>query len=116
MPKKRTRQKNQIIPFAIMAVGLLIVAAAIFFSQQQALVQVSPTAANNTLPFSQVPRVSLADAKAAFDIGSAIFVDVRGEPYYTTSHIKGAISITEADLDSGLAQLNPQDWIITYCT
>lgn len=116
MPKKRAKQQNRSLPLALMAVGLVLVIAAVVFSQSLSQATPTPTAASLNIPFADVPRVSVADAKAAFDLGSAIFVDVRGEPYYTQGHIQDALSIPETDLDTALAQLDPQAWIITYCT
>lgn len=65
---------------------------------------------------SDAPRVSLGEAKAAFDRGAAVFVDVRSESAYAESHIPGALSIPLAELESRLDELNPDQWIITYCT
>jgi rhodanese-related sulfurtransferase len=65
--------------------------------------------------FPEVARVSLADAKAAFDEGSAIFVDVR-QPYeYEHEHIRGAINIYFRRLDQHMGELDKQQWVITYC-
>jgi ArsR family transcriptional regulator len=63
-----------------------------------------------------VPRVTLAEAKAALDDGTAIFVDVRGDDVYALSHIPGAVSIPLNDLETRLDELDPEQWIITYCT
>ena len=116
MPKKRAKQQNRSLPLALMVVGLVLVIAAVVFSQNLTQATPATTAAAQNIPFPDVPRVSLADAKSAFDLGSAIFVDVRGEPYYSQRHIQDALSIPETDLDTALAQLDPQAWIITYCT
>src|SRR5262245_58398516 len=53
-----------------------------------------PTQANN-LPQTdaEVPRVNVDVAKAAFDSGQAIIVDVRAPQAYESSHVKGAINI-----------------------
>ena len=61
-------------------------------------------------------RLSLEDAKATFDDGSGLFLDVRSESSYTASHIPGAFSIPLAELESRMTELNPDQWIITYCT
>ena len=65
---------------------------------------------------AQVERVSLADAKKAYDAGSAIFVDVRDGISYEDSHIPGAVWIPLNDLANRLAELDPKSWIIPYCT
>ena len=82
---------------------------------------VEPTsAAAPKLPLTDadVPRVPLDQAKAAFDSGAAIFVDVRTPQAYEAKHIKGAISISLGEIEinpTGL-KLDKNQWIITYCT
>ncbi len=66
--------------------------------------------------YTEVPRVSLEDAKAAFANGTAIFIDVRSSAAFADSHIPGALSIPGSDLENHLDQLDPNQWIITYCT
>jgi hypothetical protein len=72
------------------------------------------------LPESEaaVPRVSVEEVKATFDIGSAIIVDVPSAEDYAVSHVPGAINIQLEEFDTnptGLA-LDKDQWIITYCT
>jgi hypothetical protein len=74
--------------------------------------QASPTI---DLPVEAV-RLSLEDAKTAFDDGSAVFLDVRSRSAYATTHIPGAVSIPLAELKPRIAELDPSQWIITYCT
>ena len=45
-----------------------------------------------------------------------MFVDVRDIASYQQSHIPGALSIPLDELASRKNELNPNDWIITYCT
>ena len=77
---------------------------------------ISQAAPTLRAPYSDVQRVSLSDAKATYDLGMATFVDVRGEPYFSQGHIPGALSITEAELNNRLSELDAKKWIITYCT
>lgn len=67
-------------------------------------------------PYFEVPRVTLEEAIAAFDSGSAVFVDTRSEASYDDSHIPGAISIPVTEIESRMGDLDPDQWIITYCT
>lgn len=120
MSKRRRRSRSSsILPFVVIAVGLLITLAAVilvldpFGNGDQGELAGAPEAG---IPFPDVPRVSLGDAKAAYDTEQAIFVDVRGEPFYSDAHIPGALSITEAQLDTAVSEFEPSDWIITYCT
>jgi 3-mercaptopyruvate sulfurtransferase SseA len=67
---------------------------------------------------AEVPRVTVEEAKAALDSGTAIIVDVRGSDSYETSHIAGAINIplTEFETNPEGLNLDKDQWIITYCT
>src|SRR5690349_6984269 len=82
--------------------------------------QVQPTAEPGTIPQSEaaVPRVSIEEAKAAFESGAAIIVDVRGPEAYETSHVAGAISIPLGEIEQNMdgLTLEKDQWIITYCT
>ena len=77
------------------------------------------------LPTSSAPlteanlrRVTVQDAKTAFDNETAIFVDVRSAQAFTASHIPGAINIQLGEFETNPTELGlPKDhWIITYCT
>jgi 3-mercaptopyruvate sulfurtransferase SseA len=80
----------------------------------------SPTPQKTNLPASEanVPRISAVDAKAAFDSGEAIIVDVRSVEAFAIEHIAGAISIplTNFENDPASLSLDKNQWIITYCT
>ena len=65
---------------------------------------------------ANVQRTSLEDAKAAFEGKKAIFLDVRAAESYSSSHIPGAISIPEAQIKERLKDLDPNQWIVTYCS
>lgn len=75
---------------------------------------------NNNLPLTEddVPRISLSEAKAAFDSGKAIFVDTRSEESFNQLHIKDATSIPLSVFEENLSSISLEkaEWIITYCT
>ena len=81
---------------------------------------VEPTQSLDQLPVTEadVPRVSVKEAKAAFDSGEAIIVDVRSDAAYEASHVAGAINIQLGEIESNPAglKLDKSQWIITYCT
>lgn len=83
--------------------------------QSVAPIQSAPTVSAD-IPYPEIVRVSLGNAKAAYDLKQAVFVDVRDAGSYANSHIPGAISIPLADLESRLNELDKNAWIITYCT
>jgi hypothetical protein len=67
---------------------------------------------------TEVPRVPVEQAKAAFDTGQATIVDVRGAEAYARSHIAGAleVSLSAIQTDPANLPLDKNKWIITYCT
>jgi hypothetical protein len=85
----------------------------------QPAVAVSPSLDPN-LPITEagVPRVSVEKAKAAFDAGEAIIVDVRTAEAYAAEHVAGAVLVPLGDIvqDASGVPLDKSKWIITYCT
>ena len=71
-------------------------------------------------PATEVPveiqRISLEKSKAAFDSGEAVFVDVRSQSAYAAGHVPGALSIPLIEFEPRISELDPNQWIITYCT
>jgi len=119
-----TAQANRrsFVPILMISLGILLILGSIawlVFSTQSSAEDtpsLASSASTPRIPYPEIHRIRVGDAKAALDLGSAIFVDVRGEPYFAQGHIPGALSITEDDLEQYLSQLKPTDWIITYCT
>lgn len=107
-------------PILIAAGGLLLLAAAALLLMQNnpgaPQFTAQPTTPSILVPGTDIPRISLADAKAAFDAGEAVFLDVRVADAYASSRIQGALNIPEGELRARLTELNPSDWIIPYCT
>jgi 3-mercaptopyruvate sulfurtransferase SseA len=83
-------------------------------------VSLPQTQGQGNLPLSEdaVPRVTVDEAKAAYESGEAIIVDVRSSEAYAGGHITGAISIPLDQFESNIANapLDKNKWIITYCT
>lgn len=116
MPGKRT--SRSILPLILISAGVLLVVGAGIWVLNPfggAGVPATPDQAGS-IPYPEVARVNPGDAKAAYDLRQAIFLDVRGEPSFSEGHIPGALSITEADLADRLNELDPNAWIIPYCT
>jgi hypothetical protein len=115
----RRRNSNSIFPILLIGFGLILIfGAVVFFINNQGgqTLAAAPLASESRIPYPDVPRVSLADARAAYETGTAVFIDVRGEPFYSEAHIAGAQSIPEEDLPGHLDELAKDQWIITYCT
>ncbi|MBI5563743.1 MAG: hypothetical protein HY870_02535 [Chloroflexi bacterium] len=107
----------------IITVGTLLILSAIPASTPTATApsalqtapQAAPTASAE-IPYPEIVRVSLGDAKAAYDLKQAVYLDVRDADSYANSHIPGAVSIPLNNLEARLKDLDPNAWILTYCT
>lgn len=114
MPARRRQSSS--FPLVLIALGLLLILGAGGWYLYQMLnpertVQTSPQGEGN---YPDVPRVSLADAKAAYETRGAVFLDVRDTESFTQSHIPGALSIPLSELTDRMAELDKSAWIITY--
>src|SRR5687768_12696327 len=65
---------------------------------------------------SEAPRISLADAKKAFDEKSAVFIDTHVKDAYDAGHIPGAINVTVQDLEAKFNTIPKGKRIIAYCS
>ncbi|MBV9216482.1 MAG: rhodanese-like domain-containing protein [Acidobacteria bacterium] len=65
---------------------------------------------------SEVPRMSLEDAKKAFDEGTVVIVDARSAEQYKDNHIKGAVSIPIGSEPSEFDKLPKGKKILVYCS
>jgi 3-mercaptopyruvate sulfurtransferase SseA len=119
-PEKNKRQP--IVPIAMVILGVVLILGSVGWlvnASRLAEAQrasVSAPVTSPRIPYPEVPRVSLGDSKAALDLKQAVFIDVRGEPYFSQGHIPGAISMTDDEVANRLSELDPNAWIITYCT
>ena len=110
------KTKNTRRPIALLLIGFLLMAGAIalFLSDLRGDQAAAPQ--EDTIPFPEVPRTSLADARAAFDSESVVFLDVRTAQEYAQSRIPGSINIPLDSLPDRLGELNPEDSFLTVCT
>ena len=89
----------------------------------------STTAANSTAPNSasapkvdehghadSAERITLANAKKEFDAGNVVFLDTRAEASYNNERIKGALNITEANLEEKYKEIPKGKKVIAYCS
>lgn len=75
-----------------------------------------PASSVADIPYPEIKRVSPGDARAALELKQAVIVDVRDADSYASKHIAGAINIPLSELEARLKELDPNQWIITYCT
>ncbi|MFZ1701229.1 MAG: rhodanese-like domain-containing protein [Pyrinomonadaceae bacterium] len=64
---------------------------------------------------AEVPRITVDEAKKAFDDGSAVFVDSRSHAAFEQERIKGAVQI-EGAAEDRFDKLPKGKKIIVYCT
>ncbi len=109
------------ISFFLAVVILLFALLACSFTAPQA----EPTALPTPPPTiavldsqDDVPRIGVAEAKAAVESGQAILVDVRSAASYARQRAAGALSIplSRFETDIKTIPLAKDQWIITYCT
>jgi 3-mercaptopyruvate sulfurtransferase SseA len=103
--------KNRLAPLIMIIGGLLLLAGAIYL-----VISTKNLNAQSNIPNPEIKRVSLSDARKAYDSQSALFIDVRDPDSFASSHIPGAINIPQDQLLSRLEELSSARWIITYCT
>ncbi len=63
-----------------------------------------------------VKRITPAEAKEIFDSGDALFIDSRSNNAYINEHIKGAINIPVAEIETQYSELPRDKTIIVYCS
>jgi hypothetical protein len=70
----------------------------------------------SSLPYPDVPRVTLDDAQEKLAQGQAILVDVRSKESFDKAHAAGAISIPEGEIAARVNELPRDKELILYCT
>jgi hypothetical protein len=107
--------RRNLLPLGVVGLGLFLLLGAILLLDENGS-QGQDTGAVTEISAQNVPRVSLADAKAAYDSGEAVFIDVRTTGSYQEHHIPGALSIPLGELSGRLNDLDLETWYILYCT
>jgi len=117
MKRKQKSQAPPVLPVVLIIAGALLLAGALAWSSAGAPPATStPPAGQDSIPYPQVKRVDLEQARTALEQSQAVFVDVRDAQSYASQHIRGARNIPGSELEKRYAELDPQRWIITYCT
>lgn len=109
--RSKAKQRANLLPVILIAAGALLVLLVLVLQFAQ-----SPENETQAQTTSDVQRVSMSDAKTAFDGQSAVFLDVRDAASFQAGHVPGAVNISVAELETRAAELDPSQWIIPYCT
>ena len=131
-PSKRRAQKNKgpslAIPIIVGVVVVTVVVGAIALlemgrSNPAAQAGEGPAQGNtaqalntSSIPYPDVPRVSLEEAQNKMALDQAVLVDVRSKASYDKSHAAGAISMPEEEVQARVDELPQDKDIILYCT
>jgi len=116
------KNHNPLLAFSILVLAALACSAVLPQTEITAVPTQPTTQNSDTLQIpqteDQVPRIRVKQAKAAFDAGQAIIVDVRSAEAYDAAHIVGALSIPLVKFENNINDiaLEKDQWIITYCT
>jgi 3-mercaptopyruvate sulfurtransferase SseA len=113
----RGQAKLNIGPIILMGAGVLILLSlAVWKLSPLPAATTPPVESAFETPYPEIARISLVDAKAAYDQKKALFVDVRDSGSFDAGHVTGAVNIPLADIETRLAELPKDRWIILYCT
>jgi len=96
----------------IVLVAVIVVVIVSFENQRTTPSLASfPTAESQpttSIPYPDVPRVSIAETQPRLAAGQVVMVDVRSAESYQQSHIAGAISVPETEVEARIDEL-PRD-------
>lgn len=128
----RPGRRTLLVGLAIFAGGVLLSAPVYYWGLRPNLTEARPNGVTDSppatrtalpdvhdeqgIPYPDVPRLALADAKARFDTGSALFVDVRDRASYAESHIPNSLSLPLNEIEARAQELPKEAEILTYCT
>ncbi len=116
-PDSNRGRKQGVGPIVLIGAGVLILLSLVVWKLSSLPAATTPQAESPfETPYPEIERISLADAKNAYDNKAALFVDVRDAGSYAAGHINGAINVPLEDLENRLGDLPASRWIILYCT
>lgn len=118
---KKSSSSNSSGPLLLIAVGVVLILVVLiwelFMSQSNgAALGASQATATSEIPYAEITRTSLQDARAAYDAKTAVFIDVRSADSFAQQHISGALSLPLDQIEAQIPDLDRQAWIIPYCT
>jgi rhodanese-related sulfurtransferase len=102
----------------LILVGALIISFAFAFNASLALAKDMTVADFKAEAFKNITQISPVDAKAMFDKGGVVFVDVREPDEFKAGHISGAKSIPRGTIEWMVPKKISDDKnasIVVYC-
>ena len=121
--KSKQRSDPRVKPWHILVLGGVLLVALILWRvipsagpETEAPAGVTLIRAQADWPSPSVWRVRVKDAWQAAQQGDVVFVDTRDAESFARMHIPGAVNIPLAEMATRYQELDPNQWIITYCT
>jgi len=114
--EQNQKQKRLAIGLVVTGGILLLMAALAVLFQSPAPELAADEHYEDTLPYPEVPRITLEVAKSRYDSGEAIILDVRTRDDFEAAHIPNAISMPLSELQVRYQELPKDREILTYCT
>ena len=120
---KKRQEPSLVIPIIVGVVVVAIVIGALVLAESgrsdsaaQPGQDTAQALNTQSIPYPNVPRVSLEEAQDKASKGQAVLVDVRSKSSYDKSHAAGAISVPEAEMEIRKDELPRDKELILYCT
>jgi hypothetical protein len=110
------QMKKNLLILSLLSAALAASCSTSVNSNTTANVNAAPVPTAKNVPYPSVERISLANAKAEYDAGSAVFIDTHSEASFRKEHITGAINITASDLAKKADSIPKGKKIIAYCS
>ncbi|HMM78871.1 MAG TPA: rhodanese-like domain-containing protein [Pyrinomonadaceae bacterium] len=76
----------------------------------------TPTPDPHEEAMAKAPRITLEDAKKAFDAKEAVFIDSRSQSAFDVEHVAGAINIPMLAPEAEYSKIPKGKKIIIYCS
>lgn len=63
----------------------------------------------------EIPQIDAATAKGRLEAGDAVFIDVRDPRHYAQAHIRGALHLSDDNVEDFVARSDKGRTYIVYC-
>jgi len=110
----KSKKNKTILPIILFAVVIVLSIGGLILAQSLRRANIENPGDYATQ--DDIPRVTVDKAYEAFTNGEAILVDTRTVTQFQAGHAEGAINVPLDQIDSSLAELDPEAWYVTYCT
>lgn len=109
------RKKNRLLVPALLFIAILALSIGGLILAQN-LRNPQMDSPNGIADQDDIPRVTADEAYQALQNAEAVIVDTRSETAYQSQHISGSVNIPLDQIETRMDELDPETWVITYCT